>query len=225
MELRVSISKSYLRDEDVRCQRREEKQPRQKKSWMIRDELKEALLSKPTDEKRTVKQINFGFIWIFQHGPSSPPCGQAGCGCRSRVCPLLLLPPLLFLVGDHHPLCSDGAGPLQRNLWNGIPGGANGGVMETRDQFKLYRWDNRNKILHATEYFQAFFCEWVRGLSGLRPSLNFYKASTLRQQDRVMPTGSAPSNHVSVHLKCRTCFIMWFVETCINAPHVSVNIS
>lgn len=161
MELRVSISKSYLRDEDVRCQRREEKQPRQKKSWMIRDELKEALLSKPTDEKRTVKQINFGFIWIFQHGPSSPPCGQAGCGCRSRVCPLLLLPPLLFLVGDHHPLCSDGAGPLQRNLWNDIPGGANGGVMETRDRLKLCRWDNRNKILHATEYFQAFFVnEW-----------------------------------------------------------------
>lgn len=26
------------------------------------------------------------------------------------------------------------------------------------------RWDNRNKILHATEYFQAFFFEWVRGL-------------------------------------------------------------
>lgn len=52
-------------------------------------------------------------VSICQHGPYSLPRTQVRSGCGPRLCPLLLLPALLLLVGGHRPLRSDGAGPLQ----------------------------------------------------------------------------------------------------------------
>lgn len=84
-------------------------------------------------------------LWTCQHGPTDLPNGQTGAGCGPRVCPLLLLPALLLLVGDHHPLCSDGVGPLQCSLCHYIPGGANWGVMDTRDLDSI---KERHIVLH-----------------------------------------------------------------------------
>lgn len=72
-------------------------------------------------------------LWICWHGPANAPRGPAGCGRGPGFCPLLLFPTLLLLVGDHHPLRPDGAGPLQCYLCHHIPGGANRGLMEARD--------------------------------------------------------------------------------------------
>ena len=161
MGLCVSTTPPLLPEEDRRCRCWKKKLKTRPRTGLLT-----LVWIVETAEQIGNRTTGRGRLWISHHGPTDLPREQIGFGRGPWLCPLLLLPPLFLLGGDHGPLCSVGAGPLQRCLCLYVSGGADGGLTGTKEHLLMgavHLLTQQRWFLWVSTWpwlFDFFSCDW-----------------------------------------------------------------